>query len=83
MKTITPAQHAAIVARAYMKNPRSSMFTRMGESQESACKRILSASKRAGKAACGRDFPIYKAGMSTKEYVRAYENVNSGKGCRA
>jgi len=79
MRSISPATHAAIVARAHLKNGRSTMFAKFGEDQGAACKRLVTGAKRSWKALDKRDYPVFKDGMSTAEYVRLYESINGGK----
>ena len=75
LRTITPSVHASIVAQSVGEDCRSGLFAKLGESQDAAIKRLTSASKRAAndRRVSARDFPVYSPGMSTAEYVAAYE----------
>lgn len=74
--TITPAQHAAAVSRQHLQAPRGAHFCKVGEDQAAAIKRLRAATARAWKRPDARAFPTYKPGMSTAEYVAAYEGGN-------
>lgn len=71
---ITPAQHAAIVSRRALDG--RGTFAKLGEDQTMAMRRVLTAARR--RPAESRAYPKFKPGMSTAEYVAAYEDANGG-----
>lgn len=74
---ITPAQHAAAVSRLYLAAPNGRHFCKLGESQADAIKRLRRSHGAQGRGGVSRAYPTFKPGMSTAEYVRKYEELNS------
>jgi len=82
-RTITETAHFNITARRYAAG--GHCFARPAEGQAAAIRRMMTAhrmpSKRAGSGWSGdvkRDFPLYRPGMSTAQYVALYEAGLSG-----
>jgi hypothetical protein len=73
--TITAAQHARIVS-SWQGKETGKPFAKLGESQEQATKRLMSRIKRARSYVEPRNFPKFKPGMSTAEYVNQYRAMN-------
>lgn len=88
--TISQAQTAAAVARvaavvrdavarggAFKARAHGALlYAREGEDQAAAVARLKAATKRRHKAPDPRNFPTYSPGMSTAQYVAAYECAN-------
>ncbi len=71
MRIITEVDHFNICAKRAVAG--FGTFAKPGESQDKAIKRFVSGRKREWSHQQSRKFPTYKPGMSTAEYVRAYE----------
>lgn len=86
MKQITPAQHLAATCKppkvkswpvgTFIETPR---FAKLGETQDAAIKRFMSALKRNIRKTETRKYPPSSLG-STKAYVENYYGINFGHG---
>jgi len=73
MQTITPEQHFILSYKTDFVR-----FTKPGEAQDKAIKRLMSGHKRAWSKdpRTGENFPRWTPTMTTREYVRRFQELN-------
>ena len=88
-RQITPEQHWLLSfkpgnwleranARGIRVLAKFKRFTKPGENQDAAIKRLMSALKRKPPTRTASCFPTFHPGMTTADYMRAYQQLNNG-----
>lgn len=76
MKQISPAQHSLIT---FQDGKGWDILAKPGESQDSAIKRLNAQLKRRKSAPHKNTYPIVRAGVSVREYVKQFWELNNLK----